>query len=90
MAYRPEYFEKPPDLTPAEEQEVLKDVRDEFMNIRIRHDIIKPSVKNYDPEETYVIYDKAHIFVYNGELHRARLAKKQVKTFYISKPDRHL
>ncbi len=90
MPYRIEAFYPPPDLSPEDEKEILKNIKLELQNLVIREFVIKPSVKNYNDNETYVVYDKREVFVYDGNLHRIRLAKKQVKSFFISKPDRHV
>lgn len=90
MAFRPENFEAPPVLSKDEEKEILTRIKEEIFNLKIREFLVRPNVKNYDPEETYVIYDKTKIFVYNGELHRLRLARKEYTSFYICRPDRHV
>jgi len=79
----------PPPLSPGEEKELFLNIKQEINNLIIRERFIKPKVSNYDPWATYVIYDNKEIFLFDRNLHEARLASGQYASYYISRPDRH-
>ncbi len=49
---------------------------------------IESALKNFDPDEIYIIYDGNKIEIYDRDIFAVKKARKEFKSYLISRPAR--
>ena len=69
----------------SSQNNIVDQFKSDLQQLMIRYTIFM-IVKDYNPKETYIIYDNNDIQVFNQEIFDLKTAFKQYKQYTISKP----
>lgn len=76
-------------MIPREEKikraKLFKFLKKDLENLQVRY-FIKQNIKNYDDNETYIIYNGNQIELYNEEIFDLKNSLDSFSFYYISKP----